>query len=43
LTESSRSIAGVVVPWGLWQEVHVIFSSRSGMCELRMSWARRVK
>src|SRR5689334_15784477 len=34
----SFSSAGAIVPCGLWQDVHVILPSRSGMWELRSVW-----
>ena len=38
--EFSFNSAGVAVPCGLWQEVHVILPSRTGMWELRICSAR---
>ena len=38
--DDSLRRAGFTVPCGLWHEVHVIFPSRSGMCEERICCAR---
>src|SRR5262245_54181912 len=40
LSDCSLSRAGVMLPCGLWHDVHVILPSRTGMCEERYCWAR---
>ena len=40
MSDGSLRSAGVTVPCGLWHEVQVILPSRSGMCEVRIVWAR---
>src|SRR5512143_571939 len=40
LGEASLRSDWLIVPCGLWHEVQVILPSRSGMCEVRIVWAR---